>query len=317
MAGLNVAVIGCGGIGGTHLTRWSEVSGAQVAVVCDVDAAAATRAASEFDAEAHTDWRAVMELRGLTAVDICTPPDEHTPIALAALNAGLHVLCEKPLARTAAEARRVVDLAEERNLRLMTGFCHRFDPMIVFAKELVDNDDLGRIVMFRSRLSGHFETIDTQWFADPEVSGGGVLLDMAIHGIDLFRHLAGEVVSATGQFSTVNPRLSVEDSAALVLKGEKGAIGVVEASWSTPGGRNILELYGTAGSCFVDYDEGRVRYKTADMAVWETRETGAPDRFQREISHFVDAVRGLQPLLVTGHDGLRALEIVEMITCPQ
>ena len=195
----------------------------------------------------------------------------------------------------------------------MTAFCHRFHPPILFAKELIDNDDLGRIIMFRSRFSGNITGIDEQWFADPDVSGGGALLDTAIHSIDLFRYLVEEVASATGRIATVNPKLRVEDCAAVVLQGVSGALGVVETSWSTPGGRNVLELYGTAGTCVVDYDSAHVRYKTAEMAVWDTREIPGPDRFQRELLNFSDAVRGLQPLMATGTDGLRANEIVEQI----
>src|SRR5438046_2073204 len=102
---LNVAVIGGGGIGGVHLGRWAEVSGARIAAVCDVDAGKAQRAATEFGADAHTDWRALLDGGGLDAVDICTPPNEHAAIALHALDRGIHVLCEKPLAKTVAEAR--------------------------------------------------------------------------------------------------------------------------------------------------------------------------------------------------------------------
>jgi predicted dehydrogenase len=313
MPGLNVAVIGCGGIGGTHLTRWTEVSGAHVAAVCDADASLALRTATEFGAEAHTEWQSLLQLRGLDVVDVCTPPDSHAPVVLKALGQGLHVLCEKPLGRTVEEARAMVEAAEERGRILMTAFCHRFHPPVLFAKELIDNDDLGRIVMFRSRFSGHLQGSDERWFSDPDVSGGGSLLDTGVHSIDLFRYLVGEVVSATGRLATFNPKLAVEDSAAVVLQADNGGLGVIESSWATPGGRNVLELYGTAGACFVDYDTGQVRYRTADMSVWETREIGGPDRFQREISHFADAVRGLQPLMVTGRDGLRANEIVAQL----
>ena len=79
------------------------------------------------------------------------------------------------------------------------------------------------------------------------------------------------------------------------------------------GGKNVVELYGTAGACFIDYDSNQVRFKTSDMSVWETRDIAGADRFQREISHFADAVRGLQPLEVTGQDGVRALEVIEEI----
>jgi predicted dehydrogenase len=184
---------------------------------------------------------------------------------------------------------------------------------VLFARELIQNDDLGRMIMFRSRFSGRFANIDEHWFSQPEVSGGGVLMDTAVHSIDLFRCLVGEVRSAAGKITRINPKLAVEDSAVLALESESGAIGVVESSWSTPGGTNVLELYGTAGACIVDYDTGSVRYMTAEMSVWETREVAGPDRFEREIGHFADAVRGIQDLEVNGEDGVKASEIVAAV----
>ena len=308
---LNVAVIGCGGIGGIHLARWSNVSGARIAAVCDTDAGTAHRTAAEFAADAHTDWRALLEDNRFDVVDICVPTNEHPPACLLALKNGANVLCETPLAMNPAQAQEMVDAAESARKLLMTAFCHRFHPSVLFAKELIDNDDLGRVVMFRSRFSGWLNGVEEQWLSDPELSGGGVLLDTGVHSVDLFRCLAGEVKSAAGRTATVNPKLRVEDTAAIVLHAETGAIGTVECSWSTPGGSNVLEIYGTAGACVVDYDSGSVRFMTAEMSVWETREIAGPDRFERMIGHFADAVRGIQPLEVTGRDGLRASEIVD------
>lgn len=313
MADLRVAVIGCGGIGGIHLSRWANVSGATVVAVCDVDPGVAARVASEFGADSYTDWNGLIEETSLDIVDVCTPPNEHAPITLAALDRNCHVLCEKPLALSATAARTMVDRAQGRGRLLMTAFCHRFHPPILFARELIENDDLGRVVMFRNRFSGSFPGIEDRWFANPEIAGGGALIDTGVHSIDLFRFLVGEVASACGYISTFNPKLRVEDSAALLLTAENGALGVVECSWSTPSGRNVLEIYGTAGACIVDYDSGNVRYRTADMSVWEIREPAGPDRFQREISHFADAVRGNQSLDVTGEDGLRTMEIIEQV----
>ncbi|MGC8667209.1 MAG: Gfo/Idh/MocA family protein [Chthonomonadales bacterium] len=313
MSELKIAVVGCGGMGAVHLNRWTGVPGARIAAVCDADATLAYRVATEFGAEAHTDWEALIGDGGLDVVDICTPPNLHEAIAVKALRAGAHVLCEKPLARTLQEALRMVEAARECGKLLMPAFCHRFHPPITLARELVENDDLGKVVMFRNRFSGQFTGVEARWFSDPEVAGGGALLDTAVHSIDLFRYLVGEVTQVHGSIATYNPNLRVEDSAIVTLLADTKAMGVVEASWATPGGRNVVEIYGTAGACIVDYDTNRVHYKTADRVAWETKELEGPDRFQREIWHFADAVRGVQPLLVTGEDGLRANEIIQAV----
>lgn len=311
---LRIGVIGCGGIGTVHLERWDRVEDCRVVAVCDENGALASNAAASRRAEAHTDWRSLLGISGLSAVDICVPPNGHAPIAIEALCRGIPVLCEKPLARTAEEAREVAEAAERAGVPFMTAFCHRFHPPVSFAKELLESDDLGKPIMFRNRFSGYFAGVEEKWFSNPEVSGGGALPDTCVHSIDLFRFLVGEVESASGYAATFRPSLLVEDSAVICLKAETGAIGVIEASWATPGGRNVLEIYGTAGACQVDYDTGDCRYRTADMPVWQGKSFDGPDRFQLEIDHFASVLRGECALAVTHRDGLRASEIAARIT---
>lgn len=312
MSDIRVAVVGCGNIGTVHLGSWREAPGAEVTIACDTDSNAATRAAKEFHAEAHTDWKAMIDGAKVDIVDVCTPPNMHAAVAIRALEHGLNVLCEKPLGRTPEDARAMVDAAERSGKKLMTAFCHRFHPTIVFAKHLIDNDDLGRVVMFRNRFGGYLKGVENLWFGDPEIAGGGSLIDTAVHSIDLFRFLVGEVKRASGCVAAYNPKMRVEDSSALVLESEDGAIGVIESSWATPDCLNVVEIYGTAGACIVDYDNNNVRYKTADMAVWQTREIEG-DRFVAEVEHFADAVRGVKPQAVTGFDGLRANEVIAQV----
>ena len=310
MAELAVALVGCGGAGSVHLTCWQNLIGVRVAAVCDTNGLLAARAVANIDgAAAYTDVRAMLRTQPFDIIDVCTNPTQHFSVAEAALRAGANVLCEKPLTTSVEDARTLVRTAAERERLLMTAFTHRFHPPLLFAKELVDNDDLGRITMFRCRFSGFFEGVAESGLADAEQSGGGVLVDTAVHGIDLFRYFCGEVSEIQGRLATVTPELKVEDTAALLLKGENGALGVVEASWSQHGGRSVVEIYGTAGACIVEYETGIVRYMTADQPLYQTREEGGPNRFERQIAHFADAVRGLQPLLVTGKDGLRAVEL--------
>jgi UDP-N-acetylglucosamine 3-dehydrogenase len=314
MAELSVAIAGCGAAGNVHLACWNNLVGVRIAAVCDIDGMAAARTAAQYEgAAAFTSVSDMLKSQRFDIVDVCTPAAQHVETAAAALRAGAHVLCEKPLAVTANDARAIVQLAQERERLLMTAFTHRFHPPVLFAKEMVDNDDIGRVTMFRCRFSGYFEGAEGSALSDPDQSGGGALLDTAINGIDLFRYFCGEAASITGRLMQVNPDLRVEDAAALLIEGETGALGVVEASWSQPGGRNVVEIYGTAGACIVDYDTGVLRYLTADQPFYQHREEGGPNRFERQVAHFADAVRGLQPLLVTGEDGLRAVELCEEV----
>src|SRR5205807_7388205 len=131
------------------------------------------------------------------AVDICTPPAFHAPVALAAIERGLPVISEKPLARNPIEARAVVEAARGHGVPLMTAFCHRFHEPIVRVRRLIDEGSLGRVVMFRNRFGAKFPNIAERWFSKAEVAGGGVLMDTSIHSVDLFRPLVGEVRNVT------------------------------------------------------------------------------------------------------------------------
>jgi predicted dehydrogenase len=309
MAELSVAVVGCGPAGQVHLQCWAVQTGVQIAAVCDTDGLLAARTAASYPgAAAFTDTQAMLNGMTFDIVDVCVPPGQHAAIVETALRAGAHVLCEKPLALDPNQARALAQLASDRERLLSVMFCHRFHPPVLFLKELLDNDDIGTPAMFRFRLSGFWVQ------AEEKNAGIDVLWDTAIHGLDLFRALCGEVSSLTMEKSRINLSLSLDDTVVILLRSERGAIGVLEASWSTPGGRSVLELYGSAGACIVDYDTGTLRYLTADQPFWQTREEGGPNRFERQIAHFADAVRGLQPLLVTGEDGAVAVALCADLT---
>ena len=245
------------------------------------------------------------------AIYICTPPGLHAPVALAAIERGIPVLSEKPLARNPIEARALVEAARKRDVLLMTAFCHRFHEPVMIARRLVEEGKLGRIVQFRNRFGARFAGIAERWFSKAEVSGGGVLMDTSIHSIDLFRHLVGEVRQLRSLRKTFILGVEgVEDTAALLLESEEGALGVIEASWDTPFSANVVELYGEEGAVFIDYDSGEMRFRLTGDGDWQRPQLAAMDRFERELRHFGRVVRGQETPLVTGADGLRAVEIV-------
>ena len=308
MADLTVALAGCGSMGQAHLGCWANLIGVKIGAVCDANQAALSEAAARCEgAAAFYDDREMLKAAGpFDIVDVCAPLIERADIIEAALRAGSHVLSEKPFAPTAEKSRFLATLAAERERLLMPAFVHRFHPPLLFAQELIDNDDIGRPIMFRARFSGYWDEAETR-------REGNVLTDTASNGVDLFRAFCGEVKSITGKLATVRPGLSVADTAALLLESESGALGVVEASWTSPGGRAIVEIYGAEGACIVDYDTGVLRFQTADSPLWQQREEGGPNRFERLVAHFADAVRGLQAPILTGRDGAIVAELCEEV----
>jgi predicted dehydrogenase len=307
---LRVVVLGCGSAGEVHAARWSQVSGAVLSAVCDVDIARTTQLGRKLGCEAHTNWRELLKRGDVDIVDICTPNVHHLPMAQAAFRAGAHVLCEMPMGNSPEAARQMIRAAAETERLLMPAACQRFHPPVLFLKELIENDDLGRILMFRARFSGWMPDVERTWYADPQISGGGAELDFAVPSVDLFRMLVGGVESVQAVHRRFRPGLAVDDTVVLTLNGPSESIGIIEASWATPHGTSCVEVFGTAGMCILNYDTAQVLYQTADMPVRQTREVFGPDRFERTICHFADAVRGLQVPEVRGEDALLAMEAV-------
>ncbi|MFC4499455.1 MULTISPECIES: Gfo/Idh/MocA family protein [Streptomyces] len=246
MAELDVALIGAGGIAQAHLPAWTAL-GARVRIYSPDD-----RAPGLADAFGATAVRSREEaMAGADVVDVCTPTDTHREIALAAVAAGAHVLCEKPLALTAADAELIADAAEAAGLRLYPGHVVRFFPAYARLRELVRDGALGRVAVARFTRTGRYPTW-SPWFADPARSGG-ILVDQMIHDFDIARWLFGEVVRVhavqRGHLTAPAPDGSVATGTA-VLTHETGVITQVVGVWAPPDTpfRTTFHVSGTGGT---------------------------------------------------------------------
>lgn len=297
-------------MGSVH-ARAYQADGRAVVVACaDANESRARELAQSLNATAYSDAAAMFREQDLRAVSICTPPSSHEEIALAAFERALHVFCEKPLALNAEQAARMVDAACDAGRILMTAFCHRFQPTVLAAKRLLDSGRLGKVLMWRNRFAGKIN-MEGRWFSDVSLSGGGTIIDTSVHSIDLFRFMVGEPTSVSAGAATLGGELAVEDTSALLLQTETGAIGIIEACWASPHSPSVIEVYGSSGTAIVDYSADRTRYRTDDMKQWRTARAQGPDRFTAEIRHFIDCVLGRAQPIVTGEDGLKAARIVD------
>ncbi len=308
MSDLSIAVVGCGALGQVHLTVWMNLIGVRVRAVIDKNASLAVQTVTPYvGIPVFPDLQTALASEGFDLVDVCLPPNEQQPIIEMALNAGCHVLCEKPITYTSATARPLLELANQRERLLIPGFVHRFYAPLLHLKECIDNDDIGRPTMFRCRFSGHWEEAGADRMGD-------ILTETATNGIDLFRYLCGEVASSHGYTRKIDVNIGIPDTALITLEGVGGALGVVEACWTSPGGHNRVEVYGSAGAAIVDYDSETLRILTAEHPIWQTRYEAGPNRYERLLSHCTDALRGLQEPIVCALDALRALEICESVS---
>jgi len=307
---MRVAIAGAGGIAREHRRAYSRLDGVEIVGAADPSAAARECVESDWGVPAFETVEQLLETAKPEAVSVCSPPKFHPEAAVAFLNAGVAVLCEKPLAVSAAEAERITAAARATETPLMVAFCHRFHPPVMMVKEAIDAGRLGDIRMFRNRFGGN-QNMAGRWFADPEVAGGGTLMDTAVHSVDLFRFLVGDPTWVTGATADLAGHYDLEDSGIMTLGTASGAFGVIEASWSTPYSANIIEVYGSDGAAVVDYSTGETRVIGRGDSAWENVTSSGPDRFEREVEAFVNAVRNRTPLPITGEDGLAANRVLD------
>ena len=290
---LRVAMIGYAFMGAAHSQAWRTAGrvfdlpvGTEMRLLCGRDGEAAEAAAARLGwAEWCTDWREAVARDDIDVVDICTPGNTHPEIAIAALRAGKHVLCEKPLANTVADAEQMAAAAREaagRGVRSMVGFNYRRVPALAYARDLIDEGLVGDVRHIRAQYL-------QDWIVDPEFplvwrlqqdkAGSGALGDIGAHVIDLARFVSGHrLVGVAATMQTFVPRrplpgasaglaatgavgaelgdVTVDDAAAFVGRTDGGAMAVVEATRFATGRKNAmrLEVNGSRGSLAFDFE---------------------------------------------------------------
>ena len=292
MKPLNVALIGAGFMGKAHSLAYAAMPmffwpapGMPVRhTIVEINDAVASEAATRFGFEnSSSDWRLVIEDPNIDIVDIATPNHLHAEIAIAAAQAGKHIISEKPLARSGAEAKTMWDAVKDAGIVHMVAFNYRRTPAVALAKKYIDEGAIGDILNFRG-------TYLQDWSADPDgplswrfqkaIAGSGSLGDIGTHVIDLARYLCGEITQVNTQLKTwvtsrpiqsgsvdklgtgakdaTAPRaaVDVDDEVLSLLEFESGAIGSLEATRNAHGRNNFLtfEIHGTKGSIYFNYE---------------------------------------------------------------
>lgn len=305
---LTVGLLGAGMIAGVHAWAYRESPGVRLVAVADPVPGKAERIADQYGAKVVPDLDALLAL-GVDVVDICTPPTAHADATIAALGAGRHVLCEKPITRTMDEARRVVAAAEAAPGLLSIGQVARYGPDHRGAKELADAGEIGAVRMLThsttTSLPGWSEA---GWLADPAASGGP-LLDQAVHSFDYARWVIGS--------PAVRVHCMAADSGAgpatyalATVRYENGAIAHIECSWAHPASRGFklsAEVVGTQGRLSWSYDHlmgGVLHPREGDTEWWDV----LGDReFTEEMRGFFDAVRAGGPAPVPAREAMESL----------
>ncbi len=325
MAGepVRVALAGCGGIARGHIAAYRAMAGqCRLAYCVDTDEERARAFAADAGCRWATDYREVLD--EVDAVDICTPPHLHAPMAIAAASRGKHVLTEKVMATTLADADAMIRVAEERGVVLMVAYVTRFDPIWLRLQEEVRAGGAGRTYLVTCRTE-HAPAL-APWRASWQTFPMGALLSHGCHYVDQMIALFGDVAAATsvGSNTVRGPALAREDTAAALFRFRNGMLGNLAVSWAARHTNLYIEfnVYGTEGFLRLTYDNDGARRlerhadgRAETLYAFDPRrpDVAAADgqkNFVGECEHFIECIRQGREPLTNGRAARKSMEAI-------
>ena len=340
MSKLRVGIVGTGSISNEHINAYLHHPDVELCAFCDIDEIQLNEMGDRYGINSrYTDLDQMLHQQALDAVSICTWNSTHAPCAIKALNAGVNVLCEKPMSISAGDAQAMNMAAKQNNKLLMIGFVRRFGNDCGILQDLINQSFFGDLYYAKAtylRRNGS----PGGWFGDKSRSGGGPLIDLGVHVIDLIRYLMGNpkpvsvygltfhqlgdrkgVKSATGYQSAGAKEtdiFDVEDLASALIRFDNGSALSVEASFSLnlKEDKGTIELFGTKGGAKLDpelelySDTGGYLSNTTLNIPTALSFSGL---FQNEINHFVSCIKHHTPCLAPAQDGVEMMQILDAI----
>lgn len=333
---LRVGIVGCGNISRNHIEAFRAIDGAEVVAVCDVDLVRAQDTADQWEITHAVDDVEQLLALGLDIISVCTPHPTHEAVVIRAAAAGVHVLCEKPIAVDVASAQRMVAACDAAGVKFSVLFQRRFWPAARQLRALIDDNTLGTPVLAHASVLLHrtpeYYTADI-WRGTWSTDGGGVLMTQAIHYIDLLQWYMGPVAEVYGSINSFKhgDNIEVEDSASALLKFTSGAMATLNASTAANPGLGVqIRITGSTGATaelseFPEGSDGRLTLQASGETVQSspvhphgvapnvdlsTINAALIPHHKAQIAQFVEAVRGSEPVAVTGADATNALRIL-------
>lgn len=305
MKKVKVGFVGAGSIARAHLNAFGSIGECELVGVCDPNAATLDQflKLAPPDIKAFSKCEEMIHAVKPDAIVVSTPPSQREEALSLAVANGCSVLMEKPLAHTAESAQRMVDAVAETNGIYAVGFCHRFVPALNYFRELIESEKYGKLVFLHNTFGGHAPAQKDHWMSDREVSGGGVLMDVACHSLDIARYLCGDIRELKGVIRNAWDGRG-EDSYSLVAEAGDGTLVQLTGSW----------VFSTSEfSVRLRFEEADIVYDYADT--YRLKEHGgewcemSPDghasvRFYRQARAFVDAIKGESSQMATFVDAL-------------
>ena len=325
-------MIGAGDISDYHANGYKESENARIMAYCDLKIELAEQKAKKFGAVSFYDSvDKLLKDPRVEAVDIAVPNKFHSEIAVKACESGKHVMLEKPMAKNVEECNAIIRAAQKAGVNLMIDHSLMFFPPFAHCKKLLDDGKIGKIIRTRAVHMGYRYF---GWRADPEITGGGVLIEGCVHPIYLSQWFLGPLVEVSAMIGKSDPEIQSEDIVMILLKGKEGGFGVIDSNLGGPFPLwdDHLELVGSEGMIIANGAEQQIlrgppllHFRDGTWTAYRERTFSDPrfPEFPNEIEwnwskvfvystrEFVSSIRENRKPRVTGEDGRRIIEIVE------
>lgn len=316
---LRTAIIGCGLIGNK---RAKALGDCPLVVAVDANLGRARQLAAQFPGcDASDDWQSAVARKDVDLVIVATTNDALAPVTLAAVKAGKHVLVEKPAARNFAEIEPILPAARQSGVVVKVGFNHRFHPAFLKAREIVNSGVLGPLMFIRARY-GHGGRLgmEKEWRGNPQIAGGGEMLDQGVHLIDLSRWFLGEFSQVSGRVATFFWDWPVEDNGFALLTTPAGQVAWLHASCTEWKNTFSFEIYGRTGKLHIEglggsYGVERLSHYQMLPQMGPPPTTiyeypGEDTSWKAEFAHLRECIERNQPASGSLEDAYEALRVV-------
>lgn len=306
-----IGLVGSGRIAQSYLAAFRNLDGVELKAMADTNPETLKAAVEAFPCQGYSNHRELLGKEALDGVVICTPPSLHAEIAVDFLDAGVHVLCEKPVAIRTEDVRTMLGAADKSGRQLMMASKFRYVKDISSARALIQAGILGQVVHFENTFSTWLD-VTRRWNSDAAVAGGGVLIDNGTHSVDIARYMLGPVVSVLAIHGPQIQPIKVEDTSHLIFRNASGVVGAVDVSWSLPKEKeSYIEVFGTEGLLQIGWKTSRYRQVRSNEWVHFGKGYNKQEAFESQIRNFIGSCRGQEAPLITGPDARASVQVIE------
>ncbi|MCS6873823.1 MAG: Gfo/Idh/MocA family oxidoreductase [Pyrinomonadaceae bacterium] len=311
MKKIKIGLVGTGTVAQTYAQVFQSSHLCSLVAVADIREDVAKSFAEPFSAKVFTSYEKLAESGLVDAVIVATPPSTHFPVAKAFMERQIHVLCEKPLCLSRAEALQMISLASEKKIVFTMASKFRYASDVIKAKSIISSGALGEIIQFENYFTCSVD-MSKRWNSDKKISGGGVLIDNGTHSVDIIRYILGEIEEVIAVETGKVHDLEVEENVRLLAKTRCGVVAVVDLAWGVDKKiPDFIRIYGTNGVLCVGWRESK--YRTYSSSNWVIFGKGYDKlkAFRAKVENFCKAILGKEKLLIDVEDALASVEVIE------